>query len=647
MSKKIDLDINPFKAERAESFFDKIDLFLNIFSPKPFEIGDIHKIVEYNDVIIFGAPGTGKTSILKVLCWEMLRNLKTSEMADYLFFRKLINLNQKTLPFFAFYININKELEEGFYGRQISDEIWGKIYLYYFCLIIIQKFIINLKKYNEDYCYKEISWERNRIPIWIKESKNLEELLGFIVKRISKVHEFLNNYYKDYENFDIELLQKEFFSEILNNILDSIITDFNTIFVILDDFSFIKVNLMPVILNFLGKRNPKIFIKIGSRISPALRFWPGMDRRDIITIDLDYEFINTKKNVYKNIISDIAIKRISTTGNKIATNYFENIFEKLTPEKEAQIYNRKINFSNDNFIKYLKKQFHKRNLLDDDYGEIYDFFNQREINPLNKKLVEILVARKLRKEKINKINKREIIEMFDFFTNLIISQEERYKNLKTIALHLLARDANMPKFYSGYNTIWKLSSYVFQNFLYILEKIFEEYSYQYGIAKPIAKDSIDYKLLNKVIHQLSSEYIEKRLVGYTEYGPDIKIFIQLLTKELLDQFRPQASYENGRTAFAIGKQSYFKLLDNEIIKDAVRYSYFQVKSIKKGLSEKLNIQDKHIAFYFNRIFLPYFNFPLKYGGYRKFSYQQIINILEKKRIIHPQQKSLIDFLKVK
>lgn len=647
MSKKISLDINPFKAERAESFFDKIDLFLNIFSPKPFEIGDIHKIAEYNDVIIFGAPGTGKTSILKVLCWEMLLNLKRSGRVDYSFFRKIINLDQQMLPFFAYYININKELEEGFYGRQISDEIWRKIYLYYFCLIVIQKFVINVKKYKEEYYCREISWERNRIPIWIKNSRNLEELHKCVIRRIYKVHEFLNNYYKNFESFDIELIQNEFFSEVLDNILDSLKPDFNTIFVILDDFSFIKVNLIPVILNFLGKRNSRIFIKIGSRISPALRFWPGMDRRDIITIDLDYEFINTKKNVYKNIVSDIAVKRISSTGNKIATNYFEKIFEKLTPEREALIYDRKINFNDDNFIKFLKKKYHNRNLIDDDYPEIYQFFNQKEIIPLNKKIVEILVARKLRKERKNRVIKGEIIELFNSFYNLIINQEYRYKNLKIIALHLLARDANMPKLYSGYNSIWKLSSYVFQNFLHILEKIFEEYSYQNGIAKPIATDSIDYKLINKTIHQLSSEYLEKRLIGYTEYGPDIKIFIQLLVKELLDQFEPQASYENGRTAFAIGKQSYFKLLDNEIIKDAIRYSYFQIKSIKKGLSKKLNIQEKHIAFYLNRIFLPYFNFPLKYGGYRKFSYQQIINILEEKRIIHPRQKSLIDFLKVK
>ena len=87
-----------------------IDLFLNIFSPKPFEIGEIHKIIEFNDVIIFGAPGTGKSSLLKVLCWDMLENIKKSEREDYLFFKKLINLEQDDLPFFAFYVNINKDL---------------------------------------------------------------------------------------------------------------------------------------------------------------------------------------------------------------------------------------------------------------------------------------------------------------------------------------------------------------------------------------------------------------------------------------------------------------------------------------------------------------------------------------------------------
>ena len=115
MSKKINLMINPFKAERAETLFDKKDLFLSLFSPKPFEIGEIHKIVENNDVIIFGAPGTGKTSLLKALCWDMLVKIKDFETEDYHYFKKLISLNKKDLPFFAFYININKELEEGFY----------------------------------------------------------------------------------------------------------------------------------------------------------------------------------------------------------------------------------------------------------------------------------------------------------------------------------------------------------------------------------------------------------------------------------------------------------------------------------------------------------------------------------------------------
>ncbi|GAH52270.1 unnamed protein product, partial [marine sediment metagenome] len=282
---------------------------------------------------------------------------KELEWEKFSEFKTLAGLEKQKLPFFGFYININKEFEEGFFGRGITDNDWQKIYLYYFCLFIIDSFLKNLFSYNDSYFKKEISWNNSRIPTWVKKTKNLIELHEIIKFKISRVHEFLNDYYENYQDFDINLIQNEFFSPILQEILNNIHTDFDSIFIVLDDFSFIKVNLMTPIIKFLGKRNSRIYFKVGSRISPFLKKWPGMDDRDILTVDIDFELINSKELIYKRIVTDIAINRIATLGKKITSTDFEKLFEELSPENEAEIYSESIVYDNDKFFNFLTKKF--------------------------------------------------------------------------------------------------------------------------------------------------------------------------------------------------------------------------------------------------------------------------------------------------
>jgi len=646
VSRQINFFKNPFISGRVESFFNKRDLLLSIFSPKPFEIGTVSKILEHNDVIIFGAPGTGKSSILRVLCWDMLIPILESERADYVFFKNLMKFDEekKKIPFFGIYMNINKELEEGFFGRGIDNNDWQEMFLYYFCINVIHNFIKNLKEYKKSYSEKKIKWKSTHIPIWIKESETLNDLQAEIYKRIGNVHEFLNNRYKDYKPFQIELIRNEFFSIVLEDILDSFIEDFDTIFIILDDFSFLKVNLMPSILNFLGKRNPRIFIKIGSRLSPALKIWPGMDERDVFIIDLDIEFINTRQKLYRNVTTDIAIKRIALQGYNITSRDFEKIFEKIDAEEEARIYADKIRINMDKFFISLKNNINTRNLSEDNLNELWSFFEENEVGPLEKKIIEIITARKINKEKRIRFDKQAILNIFGEIHEEFNENDYRFKRLETIALHLLARDARALKIYSGFNSIWRLSSYVLQNFLLILEKIFEEFFFQEGIGKTITIKSISWKIQNQIIHNISIKYFKETIVSKTQYGLDIQKFIEILTKELLDQFEPKASYENGRTGFAIPYNHYNSMIQNNIIKEALQYSYLQTKNVKRGFNRLSNAYDRQAVFYLNRLILPFFSFPIKSGGFKEFTITQINSLLDNKKILHRKQKSLLEYL---
>ena len=51
MSENFSLFKNPFKNERVEIYFDKLDNFIQIFSPIPFEIGEIRTITGFNDFL--------------------------------------------------------------------------------------------------------------------------------------------------------------------------------------------------------------------------------------------------------------------------------------------------------------------------------------------------------------------------------------------------------------------------------------------------------------------------------------------------------------------------------------------------------------------------------------------------------------------
>ncbi len=640
----LERSVTLFESCRAERFFDKVDQYLNTLSFKPFEIPEISKLLYYNDVIIFGAPGTGKSSLLRILCWDTIMRLQKYESKNYYFFKKLLKLDKKKLPFFGFYLNLHKELEKGFYGKNFTKKLWQNIFLYYFCLTIIDYFITNLCRYNESYLNSKIIWETNKLPVWIKKNVTIKDLLKSINSRISQVSKFLNSYETDYKKFNIALVENEFFSKVICNVIDSINPIFTSIFIILDDFSYINIKLMPVILEFIGKRHSRIFFKIGTRLEPILKNWPGMDDRDLTLIDLDYEFLNSKRDIYREITTDIALKRMKSNGINISKNEFENLFETLDPDKEALFYSEKISIKKDNFIKFLKKLKSFKIMSYEDFDDIYDFFSLHDIEPLRRKVIELLTTRDIIEHDYKNINKYKIIEILEKKNKFIKNNPNIYSRLKNISLHLLAIESKRDKVYCGYNTICKLSSYVIQNFLYLLEKLFEEFNFNGGLNKKLKRDILKWNLQSEVIHQLSSRYFGKRLLYRSELGSYIKVFIENLISELEDQFKPQASYEKGKTGFGINIKDYDKVLRNDIISQAVRYSYLQVKNIRKGFKRGYFSPKEYSIFYLNRLILPNFNFLLNYGGYKEFNYKNLSKLIEKSSDLHFEQKTLSEFI---
>ena len=297
-------------------------------------------------------------------------------------------------------------------------------------------------------------------------------------------------------------------------------------------------------------------------------------------------------------------------------------------------------FNNNNIKMDIQEQTLVEKIIS--LSEIYRILISIE-DPIKRKICEVLTARNYKKQlPINALRdiKKSLIKSLDEIKN--------NRNLTNICLFLIAREANKEKIYSGVNTIIKISSFVIKDLFEILDQIFKKYFNwqltQFGSIYDYPE--INFKIQNEAIHNYSQVKYKEKLIKNTKYGKILFRFINTIIKLLYDQFNIRASYDNGRTGFALSKlEDFLSLKRLNFINDALANSYIISKDISKGYSQEYQKKSEY-AFYLNRLICVYYNLPIKYGGYRVLDYNQIKNYIIKGKL--PPEKrfkeSLLDYI---
>lgn len=686
--RNFDVPTNPFQVERNELLNKNIIDYINSISLEIYKIAELSTIFKEIDIILLGAPGVGKSSLIRLLIWDVLLEINRNKNPKFNFLEEYLYSNSQEIPFFGFYINLYDDLSKNFYGTRLKKDEWNQLFIYYFSLFVISRFIRNLKLFfnkikKKGLFHSDISWKNENLPSFICKTRNLDELKQKINDKMIDIEKFLTSYSSIEEKKQkLRFYSSEFFSFTIEDIVNSIDFNINRIILVIDDLSWLPNQLIAPILSLMGKRFKNLEIKLISRAKPHItEKLSSFDRRDVISIDLDYILINNyQKKYYNKMAKDIVRERLRNKGYFL--NKVEDVFPELDVENEAKFYAKKIDIiQNDVFfnesLKNVKVLYNKQDLLRDliksntDFTEqslevkfkefgiepliispqlvkkiniLLKLYNQIKSynNPVERKINEILAARIFKGD----LNRKSIPEIYNVFTK-VEEDIQKSTNLISISLHHLARESNQIKIYAGFNQIVQISSYVIKDFLEILEKIFKKYFLrqikQYGSIydQPI----VPWEIQSEAIHEYGENKVKNYLTKNTKYGSLLYTFFQALDLFFKDQYNIKASYQNGRTGFAFSTiDDYLKLKEQDFFNEAIANSFIISKDISKGF---INHQKKSdFVFYVHRSVCVFYNWPIDLGGYKYTNYEDIINFLIKgnkppsKRV----KESLINFL---
>ena len=156
---------------------------------------------------------------------------------------------------------------------------------------------------------------------------------------------------------------------------------------------------------------------------------------------------------------------------------------------------------------------------------------------------------------------------------------------------------------------------------------------------------IPYEIQNEAIYEYANKKIKINLLKSTKYGVILYKFFEGLNEFFKDQFEIQASYQNGRSGFALStSEEYVKFKRSEIFSEAIANSYIILKDISKGYKEHKKKSD--YVFYLHRFICVFYGWPIALGGYKYTHYEDIMKFLIK-GMSPPKRKikqSLMNFI---
>ncbi len=596
---------NPFEITKAEQLNE--DNIVNFWA----NTKDYYKelLVSSKPMYILGAKGSGKT--------HLLRNFSYHSQKIRAVGNDIIN-SLKNDEFFSIYISLNDYSLSRFNRvKQLEVDLWNEYFFYYLNLIMIEEFL---------YTIKNIIHDTNIDESVIYFNDIIEKYLfidGIDINSCEEFHSLFRKIHKDFDKsisklnmgmidkLDESLLlfdtRNNVFYDITYEIIKNIklLEDIKVVYFI-DEFENINEQQQKYINTIL--RHPKFVDKISLKISGRLYSIKTEETFDANEKLLDGAEIDKKFIGYN-----------SSTANNQSEQSSEIFFIELFNKRVNSRYTKdmlKILFDNNNTnesIDFLlnqkssdRKYFNKlsKELLKLGFGEIL----------INKVIENLIVENNPLYEKINilyfyrKFRKNNPIEISNFIKleckNLTSYYKELISHYKSDLIYQILISYNKTIYYSGFDSIVKLSENNPRAFLQIQKNIFKNSSFS-GINM-ILDGSISKDIQNISIREASSWFWENAIIDV-----DNKTINAIF--RLCNFFREYRNYdkisEKTLISFAYNPDEIGNLL-NKYINKAINHSLLIKLNGRKSKDGKVILSQVKI----NPMLAPKWNLSFKVGN---------------------------------
>ena len=589
---------NPFAVHRPELMVvrDIVDFFV-----PPHFFSDI---IGNKPIMLVGARGTGKTTLLKYLSYESQKEIYGDSL-----------LNE--IRFIGTYWRVDVNYVNGYQKSNIQEEEWIKIFGHNINLTICQelcKNIINIqdsfncinneelicREMSEEFYFNSCSSFKNLYELLKREKRQLEKYInniGLVERPLLSMLE------KGHQTFCNLLAEERVFKNVC-------------FYFLIDEYENLLEYQQKIINSFIKHSTYPYSFKVCRR-SKGDKTHQTLSETEFISDTDDYSLIDlsvhmSDKNKFTKFAENVCNKRLEKILN-LNNNNSTNItfyLPGLKPVEEAKLLekNRKLPYLNKfrEFIKNDSSIFHenRESVLD-------EFLNEE--NPIVKRLCFAILQR-------GKINVNKLLVEYRKYKNGVQSDftsgKEWLHNCETGILFLLCSEYEKQKLYCGFETFVHLSHGIIR---YILELCSVTFScaFQEGFSLS------DPKPINQVIQNNAARHVsQKRLSLIETYQPNGHILktLALSLGNLFKQFHKdpkQSEPEKNQFTTEIDQ------LDNDIKKILDYAVMWSVLNEVKSTKDKSKTDLKNKDYFLHPIYSPNFQISPRSGRKIKLSPEQV------------------------
>ena len=437
----------PFAEYREEQV--KVNIFDYFVEPSFFE-----KFCDTKPIIILGARGTGKTTILKALTMSEAKDTK-----EYL----------EKNSYIGVYYRIDLNITTSFQGEGLKENEWEKLFSYYFVSKLSYELINQVTKLRnelqiqneEELCQKYGMLFNNNSTF-----SKFEELKKLIFEELYKIRNYINNCaYERYPHIgDYATIIRELPHDLLTGSAVSQIEN-KTIFYLIDEFEGLFEWQQKLILSFIKYSDKFHTYKIcmrpdGIKTAQTVGAEYVRETDDVRTVDLNELILEKREDYYKYAL-DVCKKRMELFYAKnslpnVTKIPFEEMFEELTEEQEfATIFEKKaasLNIDIEQFMQQVK-------VAD---PETKSYFHENYYDFLMCRLMYLKNQRK-----------KSFSEIYSSVRNKDSQYIDAVGNYGHALLYYLCLRFSIRKKYSGFNTLVNISGGTLRYLLELCNEVFE------------------------------------------------------------------------------------------------------------------------------------------------------------------------------
>lgn len=494
MSKPIN---TPFAEYREEQV--KVNIFDYFVEPSFFE-----KFRDTKPIIISGARGTGKTTILKALTLS-----ETKDVKEYLEKNNYIGV----------YYRIDLNITTAFQGEGLKESEWENLFSYYFVSKLSYELISQVTKHKNELLIQNEEELCQKYGMLFTSNSNInsfQDLKKMIYAELYSVRNYINNCaYERYPHIgDYATIVRELPRDLLTS--DSAYQLENkTIFYLIDEFEGLFEWQQKRILSFLKYSDEFHTYKIcmrpdGIKTEQTVGAEYVQETDDVRTIDLNELILNKREDYYKYAL-DVCKKRIElfyakNSFQNVEQISFEEMFEELTEEQEFEMIFTKKSKEINKDIEYFMQQINVA-----DY-EIKKYFQENYF--------EFLMCRLLY---FKNERKKQFFEVYGSVRDKDSKYTDAVGNYKYALLYYLCLRFSIRKEYSGFSTLVNISGGTIRYLLELCNEVFERAMSRedFNFEKP---RKISYKLQTDAVLCVSSKRVSQ-ISAIPQIGLNMRTFV--------------------------------------------------------------------------------------------------------------------------